>query len=409
MASADAHLTSGDSSPDSIPKNDREQSIGSEEPLADSSSSPENTPLPPAAATMKADSANARYNGKSNGSTKGTSSKGYWISKQKLIGGIFFILAFVVLVALIVGLSVQKNDCNNLDVLSAKALTESEDLEQIYEQDIRLPEEIVPLHYTVELAPKLDPEFIFTGSVNITVKVAQQTDKIILHSKGLTINKEKDVAFQAENPSKPSPSISSVVFDEKKDFIIIYLSDSLIKDEEYNVFIRFKGELTDRLNGLYRSSYKKADGTKTWLMASQMQPTDARRAFPCFDEPALKATFQINFIRPSHLKSISNMDIVRTEIIDNGLLIDVYNTSVPMSTYLLAFVLSDFDYRETISEGGTKIRIWARPDAMEDAEYALSITGRMLTYFEKYFKIDFPLNKLDQVAVPDFQAGAMEN
>lgn len=413
MASADNNNSSDTSSPGSI-SGDRTHSIGSEEPLADHNSS-----TMPVNSKPKSDvESGGVFNGAGNVNNKksskpasSSSTKGYYFSKQRIICFIFLAIALIVLVALITGLSVRReNNCS--DPTSAEALNLSEDdisNQVLYEKDIRLPETFVPLHYTVNLEPMLDPDFIFTGSVDIEVRAAKAASQVILHSKTLTIS-DSDIAFMSLNAGASSPEVKSVEFNEKKDFLIINLSDSVEEGESYLISIKkFKGELTDRLNGLYRSEYKRKDGTTAWLMASQMQPTDARRAFPCFDEPALKATFQVNFIRPNELTSISNMDIVRTETYSDTKMRDIYNTSVPMSTYLLAFVMSDFQYREVRSSSGVQLRVWARPDAIEETEYALSISGAILTFFEEYFKIPFPLSKLDQIAVPDFAAGAMEN
>ncbi|ROT67359.1 Aminopeptidase N [Penaeus vannamei] len=145
------------------------------------------------------------------------------------------------------------------------------------------------------------------------------------------------------------------------------------------------------------------------LAATQFQPTDARRAFPCLDEPALKANFTVSLAREEHMATLSNMEIEATEPRRSGRLgVDHYHTTVKMSTYLVAFVVSDFEFLSDLA-GETNFSVWARPEAMDQADYSLSVGVDCLTYFESYFNIPYPLPKQDMVALPDFAAGAMEN
>lgn len=176
---------------------------------------------------------------------------------------------------------------------------------------------------------------------------------------------------------------------------------------------KFTGILNDNMAGFYRSSYKLPDGSTRFIATTQMEPTDARRSFPCFDEPALKAKFTITLIADKKLTCLSNMDAVSEKEVDGkygrGKKAVTFRETPLMSTYLLAFIVGDLKKIET-HKFRVPIRVFATPDRdIEHGRFSLDLAVRTLEFYEKKFNSTFPLPKMDMVAIPDFSAGAMEN
>ncbi|XP_062596000.1 aminopeptidase N-like [Saccostrea cucullata] len=275
--------------------------------------------------------------------------------------------------------------------------------------DVRLPTSALPELYTVELQPNMyegPPEhFTFNGSVRIRLKCYVSTNNITLHINKLNLTEEIRVT-----PVEASNSLryKRHEIDTTRQFLIVYTSASLQVGQYYDLDLSFIGPLKDDLHGLYLSSYKRNNKT-VYAATTQFQATDLRKAFPCFDEPAIKAKFDITLVRKGHLTSLSNMPKIASENRGNGWIADRFKTTPPVSTYLLAFIVSDFNFKEDVTANNITYRAWARPEAINQTEYALSVGTKVLTYFEDYFGIPFPLPKQDMIALPDFAAGAMEN
>lgn len=178
--------------------------------------------------------------------------------------------------------------------------------------------------------------------------------------------------------------------------------------------VNFLGKLNDDMVGFYRSGYQKADGTKGYIATTQMEPTGARQAFPCFDEPALKASFDITLIAEKHLTCLSNMPImsetdVQSVITGAPRKAVRFATSPIMSTYLVAFVIGELHYVES-KAFRVPVRTYVTIDQdVEHGRYAAELGARTLELFEKEFGVEFPLPKMGQIAVLDFAEGAMEN
>lgn len=211
--------------------------------------------------------------------------------------------------------------------------------------------------------------------------------------------------------SRSSPDTS---YNENTQTTKVAFEKVIPKGSKAQLDMKFTGELNDKMAGFYRSTYKNADGTDGILATTQMEPTDARRAFPCFDEPALKAKFTVTLIADKHLTCLSNMDVAsETEVqstMSNATKKAVkFNTSPLMSTYLLAFIVGELNYIET-DKFRLPVRVYAPPNQnIEHGRFSLELAARTLEFYEKTFDSKFPLPKMDMVAIPDFAAGAMEN
>ncbi|XP_026755315.2 aminopeptidase N-like isoform X1 [Galleria mellonella] len=199
------------------------------------------------------------------------------------------------------------------------------------------------------------------------------------------------------------------------DRLILTLASALTPDVDYTLQLSFKGDISNSLTGFYKSTYTNSQQEVKKLGVTQFEPTSARAAFPCFDEPAFKAKFEISIAHPTNITALSNMKVATEEAIPDrpGWQWTHFDRSVNMSTYLVAYVLSDFKSLETsyVSKDNiTKpIRVWTRPELIDNAKYAINITPRLLDYYEDLFGVPYALDKLDLIAIPDFSSGAMEN
>ncbi|XP_052782181.1 putative aminopeptidase-2 isoform X1 [Mya arenaria] len=278
-------------------------------------------------------------------------------------------------------------------------------------KDVRLPTHLVPDLYDIVLQPNMysgDPEsFTFDGYVKIHMTANSTGRNVTVHANKLNIQ-EGSIKFGKKDGSS-GPSYRNLrETDKQRQFEIFFLDQDVIAGQEYFIEMNFTGPLIGDLAGLYLSQYKRGNET-VYIATSQMEPTDARKSFPCFDEPNIKAKFNVKLVRHSSMKSISNMPIISNFTLGDGMVVDVFDTSAKMSTYLLAFIVCDFEYIEGKTAKGTRYRAWARPESIEQAKVALEVGVKILSHYEDYFGEDFPLPKQDMIAVPDFSAGAMEN
>ena len=254
-----------------------------------------------------------------------------------------------------------------------------------------------PINYSLEFEPNFR-NFTFIGKEIIEIKISKPTKTISLNAAELKIKKCHIIWKDKIIKSKSK-------IDEKNESLIINFSQKI--NGNAKLCIEFSGILNDRLLGFYKSEYKDATGRKKYLATTQFEAADARRAFPCWDYPEAKATFDISIIADKSLTAISNMPQISKKKIRNKYCYRFSRTPI-MSTYLLYLGVGDFEFL-TSKLGKILVRIVTTKGNKSKGKLALDLTQKFLRSYEKYFGIKYPLPKLDMIAVPDFAAGAMEN
>ncbi|KAH8399409.1 hypothetical protein KR215_009735, partial [Drosophila sulfurigaster] len=268
----------------------------------------------------------------------------------------------------------------------------------------RLPKALMPTNYKIHWTPRLDKGY-FDGMAVIQIKVIKPTRQIILHSNKLFIR----------SVYVPGKRVVKYELDSVREFLIIDLKDKLLSNESIELMLGFKGKTQNKLSGMYTSSYQTLDGQQRNMVTTKFEPTYARQAFPCFDEPDMKATFTISVSHPSEgsYDAVSNMNKIKSLKMGKNTMA-VFATSVPMSTYLACIIVSDFKkLNSTVKANGIgndfQIDAYAQPHQLSKVQFALEIGTAITEYYIRYFKVPYPLPKLDMAAIPDFAAGAMEH
>ena len=266
----------------------------------------------------------------------------------------------------------------------------------------RLPTTVQPLKYALTLTPDLD-SFSFAGEETIEIQVTEATSSIAVNAIEIDI-----LEARLALGNGASLTAQNIDLDEEME-TASFAFDQEIPPGNATLYIKFNGTLNDQLRGFYRSQYTDPEGEQRYLATTQFEATDARRAFPCWDDPAVKATFDVTLIVPSDLVAISNTLIVSETPVEGDAKVVRFAETPKMSTYLLAFIVGDFASVEERAPNGTLVRVWATRGKEEQGRFAVENAVGLLNYFNSYFGIPYPLEKLDHIAVPDFAAGAMEN
>ncbi len=256
---------------------------------------------------------------------------------------------------------------------------------------------VTPIHYDLTFEP-IFSNFTFEGKETIDVRLAKPTNTITLHAAELKIKKCLIV-------SSGKSILVQTRLDEKKETLTITLPTKIAKSAK--IHIEYTGILNDRLVGFYRSQYKDKSGKTKYIATTQFEAADARRAFPCWDEPAAKATYDISIITDPHHTAISNTNQILKKKIGKKILYKFAKTPI-MSTYLVYLGVGEFEYLTTKC-GKVTMRIVTTKGNSKKGRFALDLCKKLVKSYEDYFGIKYPLPKLDLIAVPDFASGAMEN
>ena len=256
---------------------------------------------------------------------------------------------------------------------------------------------VIPINYEIMFEP-LFHNFKFNGEEIITLNLSKPTNSIKIDAAELSI-KESHIIQGGKIISTKSS------LNEKDEKLTIKLAKKI--KGKAKLSIKFTGTLNDRLLGFYKSQYKDRKGKTKYLATTQFEAADARRAFPCWDEPAVKATFDVSLLVDKHLDAISNMPVISKKKTGTKILHKFGRTPI-MSTYLLYLGVGEFEYLHGKLRN-IKIRIVTTKGNKNKGKLSLDFTKKFLGEYEKYFGIKYPLPKLDMIAIPDFAAGAMEN
>lgn len=263
------------------------------------------------------------------------------------------------------------------------------------QKNVRLSKNVIPKEYKIRLRPDLE-NFTFEGIETITISLLKKTKEITLHSREIEIGTVR------------AGEVFGKISYNKKAETATFIFPKFIPAGQTKLTLVFKGILNDKMRGFYRSNYK-VGIKERYLATTQFEATDARRAFPCFDEPAKKAVFHISLVVPKGKTALSNTLPVSTTEHEAGYEVVKFSPTPKMSTYLLAFIIGDFEYLEKKARNGVRVRIYTTPNKKHQAKFALECAVKTLEFYEKYFDIKYPLPVLDMIAIPDFASGAMEN
>ena len=259
----------------------------------------------------------------------------------------------------------------------------------------RLPRHTAPIRYDLVLEPDLVAG-TFVGSVHIELDTSEPADRLVLNAIELEIDGCRFDGRPARFVLEP---------DTER---LVVVPDDGVETGRHELDLEFRGVLNDKLRGFYRSTYRDTDGVEHVIATTQMQSTDCRRAFPCWDEPDFKAVFAVKLVVEPEMMAVSNGSIA-SEIEADGKRIVRFADTMVMSSYLVAFVVGPLEATEWYDADGIPVRIVHVPGKADLTGFGIDVATFCLRWFQTYYDVPYPSDKVDLVALPDFAAGAMEN
>ncbi|XP_078532219.1 glutamyl aminopeptidase isoform X2 [Lissotriton helveticus] len=277
-------------------------------------------------------------------------------------------------------------------------------------KNFRLPDYIEPKHYNLGLHPLIDEE-IYTGNVRIWIKLTRPSSHVWLHLRETRLTRVPQLSLDRPGLGEQPVAVSGCFEYTEHEYVVVAAGSQLPptgEQEHYVLTLEFEGRLNGSLVGFYKTTYVE-DGVIKNIAATDHEPTDARKSFPCFDEPNKKSTYNITIMHDNSYHAISNMPVESTVEVLRGWNKTTFQQSVPMSTYLVCFAVHQFIPELRMSKSGIPLTIYAQKNQIHTAEYAANVTKTIFDFYEEYFNMSYSLPKLDKIAIPDFGTGAMEN
>ena len=270
------------------------------------------------------------------------------------------------------------------------------------EDPYRLPRTVIPSRYDLTVQPDLG-HATFSGSEDVALIVEQPVERVLLNAVDLEID-DGWLAYDDGTVLR----LEHVDLDPDLQRAALSFEAPVVAGE-WTLHLEFRGVLNDKLRGFYRSTYTDDVGLTHTIATTQFESAEARRAFPCWDEPELKAVFGITLVVPEDLAAISNGPEIERQPLDTGLVRVRFADTMVMSTYLVAFVVGRLELTDPVDAGGVPVRVAHVPGKGHLTGFALEAAVFSMRFFHDYYDIAYPDAKVDMIALPDFAQGAMEN